>query len=93
MMKDSELKKQVERFCELNRQAKALEVELQDIKLVLAAEFDDRQISRWEDEYLEAKLVEQPGRESADVKRLREAGLVEFIKVGSPSRYFTARRK
>ncbi len=80
------------RACELARQMKALEEERRNITAVLLARLDEEQIREWHDEFYGVSLVEQPGREVADMPALKAAGLVQFIKQTAPSRYALPRR-
>lgn len=82
----------VARSCELARQMKALEEERGSVNAILRARLEEEQIQEWRDPFYAVALVDQPGREFADVKALKEANLMQFVKVGQPSRYVLTRR-
>jgi hypothetical protein len=85
--------KDVERLCELNRQRKALEEEARALGASLLERCDAEGREGWENEFLSLRVVEQAGREFADVAQLKAAGLLDFIRTGGASRYVLARRK
>lgn len=89
----SNLKPDVTRFLELGRKIKQLEEERRDLGAVLLAHLDAEGLERWEDADAMVFVVEQAGRETADVAALKAAGLDEYVRRGAASRYLTARWK
>jgi len=91
-MIEKDLASSVARLLEVNRQKKLLDEEAKDLGAVILATLDEEHLTSWHDDFLKAVVVEQGGRESADLGALKAAGLERFIKRGGAFRYVLAGR-